>query len=215
MKNLSNLLILAALLLIITPLIVSCEQETDLLNRNLKSDVPLAYKTQEPLSISNGFLKAKLDSYAFETFKNLYGVELKPELTKIALRDSLWRWVEINEGNKHSLINSKNRESLANMESPHALFIKAPSGSAFIEAVFVVGKSSSLIITDILDFPIDPRARLRKVGVGFYGDGYLDPFAQINCFCTEVFMFVPIGQRFSKCGQCPALNEFPKPAENF
>ena len=45
---------------------------------------------------------------------------------------------------------------------------------------------------------------LVKTGVGFYGNGFYDPFGNyIPCVCVEEYKIIRLGDDYIKCGRCP------------
>ncbi len=191
--------------------IISCEEENEVNFKNASSSAPIEQSATatNTKAISNGLLKERLIQYAYEAYANGYDVELTPENTTVIDKATLQAWVEANETNKHQAINQKNRAALTEMAQQgevYTLLVKAPAGSPFQQSVFVLGKFTAVVITDIRDLT-DPGSiwpKLVKVGVGFYGDGFYDPFGNyIPCICVEEYKIVHSSEYITKCGRCP------------
>ena len=204
MKAVRQKIAIAITALLVVTIVVSCE-ETDVLNQSGTPDRTQAIEVPSPYSISNGFLKAKLDHYAYEAYAGLYGVALSPENSQIIDKATLLTWVKTNEKNKHPIINRENRTALAAMEDAHILLIQAPAGSSFQASVFVLSSLKSFVITDVVDREFGSRLKVVKEGIGFTGNGYLDNAGNLPCVCAEEVKIIFAEATYTKCGQCPNL----------
>jgi len=186
--------------------IISCEEETDLKARNEQSVTSIHEPKTGTAFLSTGSLKEKLIQRASEAYATLYDVALTPENTRVIDEEVLHGWIKANEINKHESINQKNREALAAIAEQgniYALLVTAPDGAKFTESVFIFGRLTSVMISDAVDIVTGPRLICVKVGVGFYGNGVLDPWGEISCGCVEEYKIIPSTQPYSKCGRCP------------
>jgi hypothetical protein len=64
---------------------------------------------------------------------------------------------------------------------------------------------SSILITDVIDIASvnEPRWIIVKKGLGFYGNGTLDPWGDIPCGCVTEDIIIRPGEDYTKCGPCP------------
>lgn len=211
MKTSRMLMTSVATILTLLVAVTACEQEKDLLSTGYQPTTPLAFDESISSSISNGFLKDKLFSQAYEAYAGLHHVEISIENVQVIDREDLFAWVKANEKNKHAEINQKNRSTLAATENISALLVQAPAGSPFKQSVFIAGAPTSIIITDIRDVTLDFRFEVVQEGIGFYGDGYLDPWGNHSCDCVEESKIILKGTSYLQCGRCPDENDFPDP----
>jgi hypothetical protein len=199
--------ITALLLFTIT---ISCEeQDAELTRRDGLISSPLGFSEKSSASISNGFSKGQLIQHAYEAYANWYDVTLTTKNTKVIDNATLQAWINANEKNKHKSINEKNKVALteiANQGYVNALLVTAPVGAKFKQSVFIFGRFSSVLITDIIDI-YEPRWIVVKKGLGFYGNGTLDPWGEISCDCTEEYIIIRPGEDYTKCGPCPDLGD--------
>ena len=206
MKTMKQKTLLVIAVMMGITLIISCEEETELKTRNEQHSTPIESTETGTAFLSNGSLKEKLIQHAYEAYATLYDVELTPENTRVIDEEVLHGWIKANEKNKHETINQKNRDALAEIAEQgdvYALLVTAPAGAKFKESVFVFGRLTSVLISDVVDILTGPRLICVKVGVGFYGNGVLDPWGDIPCGCVEEYKIILSTQTYSKCGRCP------------
>lgn len=193
--------------LMVLILVISCEQENDLLINDVQMRAPVSETSR--LNDALPLLKATLDHYAYEAYAGMYGVELTPENSQLIDKATLYAWVQANEQHKHPEVNLKNRAAIAALEEVHALLIQAPAGAPFRQSVYIYGPVSSLIITDVISLS---GWKCVKEGIGFYGRGVLDPWGEIACGCVEEYKIITDDGPYSKCGKCPDEEDLQYPS---
>lgn len=195
--------------LFVSAIVISCEQDPDLARKDGLISSPLGLSEKGAASISNGFSKEQLIQHAYEAYANWYDVTLTTKNTKVIDNATLQAWVKANEKNKHKSINEKNKVALteiANQADVNALLVTASAGAKFKQSVFIFGRFSSILITDIIDISVyEPRWIVVKKGLGFYGNGTLDPLGEIPCGCVNEYIIIRPGEDYTKCGPCPDL----------
>ena len=202
--------ITALLLFTIT---ISCEeQDADLGRKDGLISSPLGFSEKNTANISNGILKENLIKQASAAYANWYNMKLTAENTRVIDGDILHAWINANESNKHESINEKNKAALAKQGNVQALLVTAPAGAKFKESVFVIGKTRSIVITDITDIAdlLDRWPRVAMVGVGFKGTGFYDSSGHyIHCICVEEYKIVFSEDDITHCRNCSVLNDNP------
>lgn len=180
--------------------IVSCEDENELKYDPSRSDA-VSHNEKNTEYISNGFTKAQLIDFAYESYANWYDVILTSKNTQVINKATLQAWVSNNEKNKHKEINQKNKTALAqiaNQEKVNAILVKAPDGAMFQESVFVISKSRALVITDIYDITniSDIWPIVATVKDGLNG-------RSIHCICVEKNVIAYSKDDITHCSGCP------------